>query len=121
MRELILTHAAGLALGLERRQAERGDRGRIEKCDRTPVRLAFPLRELQQVERALHVDLVRRARRELRTRREQRRQMEDQVDFELSEDALERRLVEDRPHHFALDLLGQRRFERRHIERDDSA
>ena len=55
------------------------------------MRLGFVLRELEQVQRALDVDLVRRDRRELGARREQRREMEDQIDLELGHHALEQR------------------------------
>ena len=47
------------------------------------MRLGFVLRELEQPERAFDVDLVRRDRRELRARREQRREVEDQIDLEF--------------------------------------
>ena len=60
-------------------------------------------------------------RRELRARRQQRRQVEDEVDLELGQDALEQRRVEDRPDELALDQRRQRRVERREIERDDGA
>ena len=54
-----------------------------------PCDSAFVLRELEQVERALDVDLVRRHRRELGARRQQRGEVKDQLDLELREHALE--------------------------------
>ena len=62
----------------------------IEEDDRAAVRFGFVLRELEQVQRAFDVDLVRRDRRELGARREQRREMEDQIDLELRHQAFER-------------------------------
>ena len=53
------------------------------------MRLALLLRELEQVERALDVHVVRRDRRELGARRQQRRQVEDAIDLELRQDAIE--------------------------------
>ena len=47
--------------------------------------------------------------------------MKDQIDFELGEDALEEAGIENRSEELALDLAGQRRIERREVERDDGA
>ena len=58
-------------------------------------------------------------RRELAARREQRREVEDAIDLELGEDALEQRRVEDRAGELARDQPGQRRIERLQVERDD--
>jgi hypothetical protein len=76
MHELVLAHPPGRAFDVERGQAERGDRGRIEKCDGPPCDFAFSLRELQEIQRAFDVDLVRGARHQLGSCREQRRQVE---------------------------------------------
>ncbi len=85
-------HAAGA------RAWSRGRAGRRRQSTRDrrtttgrPCDSRFALRELEQVERALDVDLVRGDRRELGARREQRRQVEDGVDLELGQDALEQR------------------------------
>ena len=96
MRELVLAHAAGARLGLEIRQAVGGNRRRIDEHDRTAVRFALLLRELEQVERAFDVDVVRRDRRELGARREQRREVKHAVDLELGQDAVEQAGVGDR-------------------------
>ena len=93
----------------------------VDEHDGTAMRFRFMLRELQQVQRAFDVDLVRRNRRELRPRREQRRQVEDQVDLELRHEPLEQRLVGDRPGDLAIDLARDRLVQPRHIERDDAA
>jgi len=47
------------------------------------------LRELEQVQRALDVDVMRRNRRELGTRREQRSQVDDEIDLEFRKNPLE--------------------------------
>ena len=60
------------------------------------MRLALPLRELEQVERALDVDVMRGHRRELGPRRQQRREMEHAIDLELGEHAIEQVGVGDR-------------------------
>ena len=84
----------GARLGLEVGQAVGRDRRRVDEHDRPAVRLALLLRELQQVQRALDVDLMRRHRRELGPRGEQRREVEDAVDLELGEDAFEQARIE---------------------------
>ena len=58
--------------------------GTVRPCD-SP----FALRELQQGQRAVDVDVMRGDRRELGARGEQRREVEDQIDFELGQHALE--------------------------------
>ena len=45
--------------------------------------------------------------------------MEDQLDLELGQDALERTPIEDRPGDLAIDLRGNRSVERRKVERDN--
>ena len=73
------------------------------------MRLRFVLRELEQVQRALDIDLVRRHRRELGPRRQQRGKMKDQLDLKLREDALEQPPIENRPGDLAIDLPRNRR------------
>src|SRR5262249_20325898 len=119
MRKLILKDSAGRVFLLQRRQAIRGNRRRVQERHRTSVRLAFVVRELQQIERALDVDLVRGDRRKLRACGQQRGEVKNQVNFGLGEDALERGLVENRSGDFALNLSLERRLERRDVERDD--
>ena len=72
------------------------------------VRFGFVLRELEQVERALDVDLVRRQRGELRAGGEQRREVEHQLDLILGEHPLEQRPIEDRAGDLAIDQRGDR-------------
>ena len=60
------------------------------------MRLAFALRELEQRQRALDVDLVRGDRRELGPGGQQRGEVEDEIDLELREHALEQVGVGDR-------------------------
>ncbi len=60
-------------------------------------------------------------RRELRARREQRREVKDQVHLELGQDALEQRAVGDRAGELAKDEPVQRRIERREIDGDNRA
>ena len=60
------------------------------------MRLAFVLRELEQLQRAFDVDVMRGDRRELGARRQQRGEVEDEIDFELRQDALEQVGVGDR-------------------------
>src|SRR6187399_934892 len=85
----VLANAAGAGLGFAVRQAIGRDRRRIEETDRTAVRLALLLRELEQVERAFDVDMMRRNRCELGSRGEERGEVEHAVDLELGEDPLE--------------------------------
>ena len=65
------------------------------------MRLAFALRELQQVQRALNVHFVRGKRREFRARRQQRREVDHEIDLELGKDAIEQRGFEDRSRELA--------------------
>ena len=78
------------------------------------MRLALLLRELEQVQRALDVHVMRGHRRELGPRREQRREMKDAVDLELGEHPIEERAVSDRSDELAADQrreLGVERIE----------
>jgi hypothetical protein len=59
------------------------------------VRLALPLRELEQRQRAVDVDVVSAEGRELGASREERRQVKDEVDLELSEQTIEQAGVGD--------------------------
>ena len=70
--------------------------------------LAFLLRELQEVEGALHVDLVGGHGRELAPGRQERREVEDELHLELGEDALEQVRVEDRAHELLLHEAADR-------------
>ena len=72
------------------------DRARIEKRDDPAVAAALRLRELEQAERPVHVDLMGRDRRELAARREQRGKVIDAVDLELGQNAVEKVPVVDR-------------------------
>ena len=85
------------------------------------MRLGLALRELEQVERALDVDLVRGHRRELGARREQRREMKDQFDLELGEDALEELLSRIDPVISRSTCGAIDGSSRRDVERDDGA
>ena len=114
---LVLAHAAGARLRREVGQAVGGDRRGIEEDDRAAVRLAFVLRELEQLQRALDVDLVRGDRRELGARREQRREVKDEIDLELGQHALEQVAVGDRAGELALHQPGQRGLERGDVDR----
>ena len=114
---LVFADASDLRLRRQIRQAVGGNRRGIEEEHRAAVRLAFALRELEQRQRALDVDLVRGDRRELGARRQQRREVEDQIDLELGEHALEQGAVGDRAGELALDQAVQRRVERREIDR----
>ena len=89
--------------------------------DRPSVRLALALRELQHVDRPFDVDLVRRDGRELAAGREERREVEDEVDLELGEDALEDVAVEDGARELARDEAGERRLEGLEVQREDRA
>jgi hypothetical protein len=90
MRELVFGDRAGARLGGQIRKTEGGDRRGIDERDRTAVRFTLVLRELEQVQRPLDVDMVRRDRRELGSGREQRRQVKDAVDLELAAPATRR-------------------------------
>ena len=119
MREVILADPSGARLGLEIGQAVGSNRRGINEGDRPPVRLALALRELEQVQRSFDVDMVGRDRRELRARRQERREMENAIDFELGEDAIEERDVGNRAGELAAHKRRQRRVERTDVNGDD--
>jgi hypothetical protein len=83
------------------------------------VRLAFALRELEQRQRALDVDVVCRNRRELGARGQQCREMEDEIDLEFRQHSLEQVGIGDRSGELAIDQLVESRIERREIDRHD--
>jgi hypothetical protein len=85
------------------------------------VRLALVLRELEQLERALDVHLVRHHRRDLRAGGQQRGEVEHQVHLVLGDDAAEEVGVEDGAVDLAQHQLRQRLVERGEVERDDRA
>jgi hypothetical protein len=120
LREVVLVHPPDACACLEVGQAVRGDAGRVDKHHRPAVRLAFALGELEQRQRAFHVHLVGRHRRELRPRREQGGQVEDQVDLELGQDALEQRRIQDGPGELTRDERLDGGVEARQVERDDA-
>ena len=60
-------------------------------------------------------------RRELAAGREEGREVEDRVDLEFRENAVEDRAVEDRARELAGDERGERRLERLEVQRDDRA
>ena len=92
MRPLVFLHLARRApWSSTSGKPVRGNRRGIDEDDRPAVRLRFVLRELEQVQRAFDVDLVRRHRRELGARRQQRGEVKHQLDLELGEDPLEQR------------------------------
>ena len=70
------------------------------------------LRELEQRQRAFDVHLVGSDGRELGARREQRRQVEDQVHLELGEHPLEQAAIGDGAGEFAPDETRKRGIER---------
>src|SRR5262249_41161038 len=90
-----------------------------DEADRSAVRLALALRELEQVQRPFDVDMMRGDRRELRARRQQGREVEDAVDLELREDAIEHRGVGDRSSELARDGRRERRLEPADVDGDE--
>ena len=66
------------------------------------MRLGLVRGKLEQVERAFDVHVMRRHRRELRAGGQQRREMKNQVDFELRQDPLEQVGVQNRAGELAL-------------------
>jgi len=113
----VLADPARRALGREVGQPVDRDGAGEEERDRAAERPRLLDRQPEQVQRALDVDLVGGLRHELRARREQRRQVEDDRDLELALEPLEQVAVEDvadahggaAPRH-----LGR---ERAHVER----
>ena len=83
------------------------------------MRLALLLRELQEIERPLDVDVVRRHRRELGPCGQQGRQVEHEIDLELGQHPIEHARVANRSGELARDQRCKRRVERAHVERDD--
>ena len=121
MRPLVLADFAGTILGRQVGQAVGGYRGWVHEDDRTSVRLGLALRELEEVQRALDVHLVRRHRRELGARREERGEVKHELDLKLREYPLEDAAIEDRSGDLAIDLGRDRWIETRDVERDDGA
>ena len=83
------------------------------------MRLALPLGELEHVQRPLDVHLVRPDWSELGACGQKRCQMENAIDFELGQHAIEQTPVGYRADVFARDEGCQRRVERVDVERDD--
>ena len=83
------------------------------------MRLALPLRELEEIQRPLDVDVMRGDRRELGACREQRREVKDAVHLELGEDALEEARIGDGSGELARREPREPALERRNVERDD--
>ena len=83
------------------------------------MRLALPLRELEEVQSAFDVDVMRGDRCEFGSRRQKRGEMEDAIDLELREDPLEQARVGDRARERARRQRRQLRIQRRDVERDD--
>ena len=77
------------------------------------------LRELEQIQRALDVDLVSRHRREFGSGGQQRGQVEDQLDPEFRQHPFEETAIQDRARDLVVDLVRDRRVEPAHVERDD--
>jgi IgA peptidase M64/peptidase M64-like protein len=83
------------------------------------VRFCFVLRELEQVERPLDVDLVSGDRGEFGARGEQRGEMKDQLDLKLGEHPLQESAVEDGTGDLSIDLRRNRLVEAVEIQRYD--
>jgi hypothetical protein len=83
------------------------------------VRLSLPLRELEEVERPLDVDVMSRHRGEFGPRRQQRGEMKDELDLELRQDAIEHVGVGNRAGEDAGHIRHQPGIERRDVEGDD--
>src|SRR5207245_1256680 len=90
-----------------------------DEHDGPAVRLALLLRELEQIQRSLDVDVMRGDRRELGPGREERGEVEDTIDLELGEDPLEEAGVGDRSGELARGEPREAALERRDVERDD--
>ena len=116
---VVFAHAARTRFRLEIRNAVCGDRRGVHEHDRAAVGFALLLRELQQIQRAFDVHVVRGDRRELRTRRQQRRQVKHAVDFEFRENPFQQARIGNRTGEFPRDERNQRGIERRDVERDD--
>ena len=108
-----------LRAGLEVGQAVRRDGRRIDEHDRAAVRFRLARRKLEQIQRALDVHVMRRHRRELRPGGQQRREMKNQVDLELRQDALEQVGVENRAGELAMHEARDVRVQRVDVERDN--
>jgi hypothetical protein len=85
------------------------------------VRLPFALRELEEPQRALDVDLVGGQRRELGAGGQQRGEVEDEIHLELGEHPLEQCRVCDRAREFAPDERRQAIVEPGEVDGDDGA
>ena len=83
------------------------------------MRLPFVMREFEQMECSLDIHLVCAHRCELGSRGQQCREMENQVDFKLGENALEETMIGHGPGEFATNERGELRLERRDVEGHD--
>ena len=92
---LLLAHAADGALLLERGQPVDGDRAREDEAHRTPEARRLVLRHAKDVERPLHVDLVRELRVTLASRRQERGEVEHHVHLVVRGDLVEQVPVHD--------------------------
>jgi len=117
--EVVLLHLSRRGLGVEARQAIRGDAGRVEEHDRPAVALALALGELEQVQCPFDVHLVGQRRAELAPRTEQRGEVVDVIHLELGVDALEQFAVEDRPVELRADPRREVGGERVQVQGDD--
>ena len=83
------------------------------------MRFALTLRELEEIQRPLDVHVVRGHRREFRSGRQQRSEMEHAIDLEFGQDSIEQRHVGDRSKELARHARRQRCVERIHVDGDD--
>ena len=116
---VVFANASSLAAGLEVRQAVCRDRRRIDEHDRAAVRFGLVRRKLEQIQGPLDVHVMCRHRRELRAGRQQRREVKNQVDFELGQNALQQVDVENRSGHLAMHEPRDVRVQSVDVERDD--
>jgi hypothetical protein len=83
------------------------------------VGLGFVLGELEQHERALHVDVMRTDRRELGACRQKGCEMEHEIHLELGQNPFEQPRIQNRSDELPVHEGPQIRIERREVERHD--
>jgi hypothetical protein len=93
----------------------------VDEDDGAAVGVDLARGKLEQVERAFDIHVMSGHRREFGSRRQQRRQVKNEIDLEFRQDPLQQVGVEDRPRKLALHERCNLRVQRVDVERHDAA
>ncbi len=116
---VVLANCPGFTPCHEVRQAIGGDGGWVDEDDRAAVRFGLSSCEFEQVQRPFDVYMMRGHRREFRARRQKRRQVKNQVNFEFRQNPLEHVRVENRSGELPVHVSGDVRIKSVDIEGND--